>query len=170
MTSWSKRHFFSILLLVLVLQQCITKQEVPNEIIQPEQMAHLITQIHLIEAIVSELGIRKDSSQKIYTYLEQQMLEEEGIDTVLFAKSFDYYTQNPEIFSKVYETAVDSLSEMEERKKRIEDEKRKKKKANRDSIRKVHEHHKFHDLKKGDTLLNSDHSKQVPKAHIKDKN
>jgi hypothetical protein len=118
MASWGSGQNLSIILLLAVLfGDCSGKQEIPKDILDKNQMTKLLIQVHLLEAKVGRLGLRADSAKQVYDHFQRLMLQEAGVDSVSFARSFAYYSDNPQHFKKVYNAVVDSLIERETREK-----------------------------------------------------
>ena len=82
-------------------------------------------QIHLLEAKIGRLGLPSDSAKQVYMHFESELFRALAVDSSIFFKSYDYYSQEPEIFTKIYGAVVDSLMEMESREKLIKDEEEK---------------------------------------------
>lgn len=89
-------------------------------------MTHLLIQIHLIESKVGRVRVSPDSSNVLYYYYENLMLDEVGVDTTLFYTSLDFYSNEPQVYQKIYAAVVDSLLEMESKEKLLHEAERKK--------------------------------------------
>lgn len=123
MASWGSGQFLStIILLAVLFGDCSGKQRLPKDLLSKEEMTHVMIQIHLLEAKMGRLSLRIDSAKKVYRHFEGELLRELKVDSAVFANSFDYYSKNPEVFTKIYNAVVDSLMEMESREKLMLDE------------------------------------------------
>ncbi len=76
---------------------------------EPEMVNYLI-ELHIAEAQVQNLRLKKDSSDKVFQIYEKHLLDKNGLTDSLFIKSYNYYLQEPEVLEKIYETVVDSIS------------------------------------------------------------
>jgi hypothetical protein len=126
MASWGSGQFLStIILLAVLFGDCSGKQDIPEGLLNKQEMTHVMIQIHLLEAKIGRLGLRTDSAKVVYKHFESELFRELKMDTSYFNKSFSYYSKKPEIFTKIYNAVVDSLIEMESREQLIEDEEKK---------------------------------------------
>lgn len=83
-----------------------------------EQMAKLMVEIHVLESKVNRMSIRpRDSAEMVYKHFETQLFEELGISKEQYDRSFAFYLDNPDEYEKVYITVVDSLMQLEKIKK-----------------------------------------------------
>lgn len=166
MASWRRGEFLAIsLLLAVVFTTCSDKIEIPEDVLTKEEMVSVMIRVHLIESKVGKLGQRSDSSKALFDHFERLMIEKKGYDTVRYNRSLSFYTRHPKIFRKVYEAVVDSLMEMdnkrklfEEEKKRLELKEKKKRQKRRDSLKKTRRSMKLSDSLKlifdEDTIIN----------------
>ena len=123
MASWGKGQFLAITILLAVLfGACKEKKEIPEGILPPEEMTHVMINIHLLETKLGRLNVRTDSAKVLFRYFEGLLLQENGIDTATYRKSMDFYTVEPKLFKRVYTAVVDSLLEMESVEKLREEE------------------------------------------------
>jgi len=118
MASWGSGQFLSIIILLAVLfGDCSGKEGTPKGVLSRQQMTHLLIQVHLLETKVARLGLTPDSAEVVYQHFEKLILQRAGVDSATFAGSFEYYSANPRLFTKVYNAVVDSLLERENREK-----------------------------------------------------
>ncbi|MCP4460667.1 MAG: DUF4296 domain-containing protein [Cytophagales bacterium] len=134
MASWGTKHYFSIIILLAVLLgACSEKEQLPEDILSQKRMTHLMIQIHLLEAKVGRMGVRRDSALVVFKHFENKLFEANGIDSTIYYKSFNYYGMHPEYFSEVYAAVSDSMLEIES-KERLKIEAIAKKKLYDDSL------------------------------------
>ncbi len=76
---------------------------------EPEMVSYLI-ELHIAEAQVQNLRLKKDSSEAVFKIYEKYLLAKNGLSDSLFISSYNYYLQEPEILERIYETVVDSIS------------------------------------------------------------
>ncbi len=75
-----------------------------------EQMVNYLIQLHIAEAQVQNLRLRKDSSEIVFNIYEKYLLSESGLSDSLFVNSYNHYLQYPEQLEAIYEVVVDSIS------------------------------------------------------------
>ena len=84
-----------------------------------EQMALVLTDIHVAEARVTKLQLRSlDSSLLIFNKLKADIWKKYKIDTVAYRTSYSYYMSHPKQMSQIYET-VNKKIELREKSNNI---------------------------------------------------
>lgn len=73
-------------------------------------MVNYLIELHIAEAQVQNLRIKKDSSMYVFNIYEKHLLEKYQLNDSLFIRSYNHYLQNPEVLEKIYEAVVDSIS------------------------------------------------------------
>ena len=107
MASWGSGQFLStIILLAVLFGDCSGKQEIPDGLLSKQEMTHIMIQIHLLEAKIGRLGLPSDSAKQVYMHFESELFRALAVDSSIFFKSYDYYSQEPEIFTKIYEIST----------------------------------------------------------------
>ncbi len=86
------------------------KSSGPKEIMTDKQMVNYLIQLHIAEAEVQNLRLRKDSSETVFKIYEKHLLEKNSLTDSLFIDSYNYYLQNPAELELIYEAVVDSIS------------------------------------------------------------
>ena len=82
----------------------------PADLIDEEEMARILTEIHLAEARVGRLGLTSvDSSQMAYKHMEKQIFRKFGVDTAAYRKSYIFYASHPENMEVIYKQVTQSL-------------------------------------------------------------
>ncbi|MFT6866452.1 MAG: hypothetical protein ACJA08_001283 [Cyclobacteriaceae bacterium] len=96
---------------LLLLFGCIQmNSEVPDDLLDKEEMAKVMTEIHILEARIYKLYLKQDSGKFLYDHFEGRLLDSLNIPKDQFDRSLDYYfTQDVKGFQKIYEVVVDSL-------------------------------------------------------------
>ncbi len=90
---------------ILLLTAC----EVPLGVANRQEMAQILADVHLTEALVGQKYAYNDYSTK-RAYFES-VFEKHGITRDDFNKSLDWYARHPNIFSEVYADALEILEE-----------------------------------------------------------
>ncbi|WP_182955866.1 DUF4296 domain-containing protein [Pedobacter gandavensis] len=101
------RNFLYILSFFLLISAC--KPGIPKDIIQPDKMPAILSDIHVVDGYVS--GIPEvDSAKKVAGSFYKGIYKKFGIDSALFAKSMTYYNDNPKLLDDIYIRVVGDLS------------------------------------------------------------
>ena len=89
---------------MLLFTGCVTDEKQPEDTMSEEQMATILTDIHLAESRVNRLQLRSlDSSLMIFNKLKSDIWKKYKVDTVAYRKSYDYYMTRPEMMTRIYE-------------------------------------------------------------------
>lgn len=81
----------------------------PKDLLSEEEMVNVLIDIHLTEGIASSLPIPYDSSQVLYSLLEQEVFVKHQMQDSVFTRSMIYYLQDPAIMDRIYARVIDSL-------------------------------------------------------------
>lgn len=81
----------------------------PKDLLSEEEMVNVLIDIHLTEGIASSLPIPYDSSQVLYSLLEQEVFVKHQVQDSVFTRSMIYYLQDPAIMDRIYARVIDSL-------------------------------------------------------------
>ncbi|VAW28474.1 hypothetical protein MNBD_BACTEROID06-1303 [hydrothermal vent metagenome] len=81
-----------------------------GKIMTHEQMVNYLIQLHIAEAQVQNLRLKKDSSMIVFDIYEKYLLEKNELSDTLFVNSYNYYLKNPIELETIYEAVVDSIS------------------------------------------------------------
>ncbi len=99
------------LTILIIISACSTADNRPADLVPENKMALILTEIHILEAKIKQLGIQKnDSMQAVYDHYERLLFNDFGIDKSQYERSFNYYVNHPKEFNTVYETVVDTLA------------------------------------------------------------
>jgi hypothetical protein len=99
-------RYGAILFLVLLLQLsgCTKEEKPPKNTMSEEQMAAILTDIHLAEARVNRLQLRSlDSSLMIFQKLKEDIWKKYKVDTLAYRESYAYYMTHPQFMTRIYE-------------------------------------------------------------------
>jgi hypothetical protein len=91
-------RFLTIILCILFLASC--KPGIPKTIIQPDDMALVLNDIHIVDGYITT--VRPDSSKIIAASLYNGIYKKFGIDSAKYYTSMDYYYKNPTIMDDIY--------------------------------------------------------------------
>ncbi|MEO6290290.1 MAG: DUF4296 domain-containing protein [Ginsengibacter sp.] len=90
---------FYLFVLLCMFFSCSNKNETPSGIIPPKQMSGIIWDLVKAQALASEVA-RKDSSMNVEArrkILTREVFEIHKTDSNDFDKSYDWYTNRPEL-------------------------------------------------------------------------
>lgn len=121
-----KYGYVAALILMIGCGQKEKTQKKPENLLDKDEITKILIDLHLAEAEVSALNLKKDTSQYLYQQYQHHILNQHNTTDSIYYQSYDYYLAQPETFEKIYETVVDTLSsrrrqyEQDERKSREE--------------------------------------------------
>jgi|GEM_PF-710441 hypothetical protein len=99
----------------LVVAVACGPEKDPLQVLPKEDMVRVLTEIYLAEEKVQRLGLRTDSSAKLFARVTKKIEERTGIPDSIFQNSLRYYMERPRELQDIYTILVDSLSLMEQR-------------------------------------------------------
>jgi len=103
-----QKLFLPVFMIVLV--SCQEKMEKPKNLLTKLQMIDLLVDIHLTEAKVKELYLKRDSSNQLFKILEKEVYERHQTTDSAYKKSILYYLDEMGKMEEIYSAVVDSLS------------------------------------------------------------
>ena len=105
-------HMWSLLLFGWFLTACTAPEdERPDNLVSEDQMADILTEVHIAEARVSRMSLRSvDSSNLAYKRLETQIFKKAGIDTANYRKSYIFYSSHPADMESIYKQVTEKLN------------------------------------------------------------
>lgn len=86
------------------------EEERPQEFLDQQAMAAYLIDFHLAEAAITNVRVERDSSNLLFSLVEDDLLEKHQITQAAFIDSYNYYLQHPEELELLYTVVVDSLS------------------------------------------------------------
>ncbi|WGQ11601.1 DUF4296 domain-containing protein [Pedobacter gandavensis] len=105
------RNFLYILSFFLLFSAC--KPGIPKDIIQPDIMPDVLSDIHVVDGYVSAIPVL-DSAKKVASSFYKGIYTKYGIDSAVLAKSMTYYNNNPQLLADIYTKVVDDLSKQKD--------------------------------------------------------
>jgi len=96
-------------IIILAASSCGNFNE-QDQIMSQDEMVNYLIKLHIAEAQVQNLRLKKDSSVIVFAIYEKHLLSESGLSDSLFINSYNYYLQYPEQLESIYEVVVDSIS------------------------------------------------------------
>ncbi len=101
------KQFIYITISVLLLAGC--KPGIPKDIIQPEEMAEVLRDIHVTDAYIGTVTFIDSMKIKAASYYKG-IYKKHGIDSALYVKSLAYYQNDPKALDKVYAMVLADLN------------------------------------------------------------
>lgn len=82
----------------------------PDNLIDEDQMADILTEIHIAEARTSRLSSTViDSANIAYKHLEKQIFKKFSVDTAAYRTSYAFYAAHPQEMEAIYKQVTDKL-------------------------------------------------------------
>lgn len=104
------RYFSSIVLFAGVLS-CQSENETPPGIIPKNKMISFLIDLHIAEARINDLSLRRDSAEAFFKEVEDSLYAKNGIShDSIYQKSYEYYLRDVNGLDAIYSAVVDSLS------------------------------------------------------------
>jgi len=85
-------------------------EERPEDILSEREMINILVDFHLTEAKLKALKLNRDSSENLFSMLDDEVYEKYGIDDTAYLNSYRYYLDRPQQLNEIYAAVVDSLS------------------------------------------------------------
>lgn len=101
------KQFIFIVIAFLVITGC--KPGVPKDLIQPDEMAEVLHDIHITDAYVGILP-DPDSVKIVAASYYKGIYKKYNIDSALYNKSMDYYYKNPKVLDEIYTRVIAVLA------------------------------------------------------------
>lgn len=79
-----------------------------------DQMKHLLTEIHLANALAFSRSEEKEAQMAMKDDLVDQILAREGLDRETFYQQYQYYIQHPALLDSVYAMIMVDLEQRKE--------------------------------------------------------
>jgi Domain of unknown function (DUF4296) len=105
------KAFLTFLLLLLCF--CCTESTSSQGVLSEDQMVAILIDIQLTEGKASTLPITFDSSQVLYSLMEEEVFRKHGVSDSLFTKSMVYYLEDAGKMDQMYARVIDSLVVLE---------------------------------------------------------
>ena len=105
----------SIIILVVFLISCHTKERVPAGVLDKEKMVRVLTELYIGEEKTNRLGLTRDSAEKVFKIMDGKIEQKTGIPDSVFKRSLNYYFDHPLEMELIYTALVDTLNLKEQR-------------------------------------------------------
>lgn len=97
----------------LFLLACSNTEEipVPEDVLHPEQMILVMTDMHLIEG--AKIGRKIMGDSILLDEYYHKIFDKYQIDKDIFERSFRFYSAEPPVMDKIYERVLENLNELQ---------------------------------------------------------
>jgi len=101
------KNFIYTAFLFLFIAGC--KPGIPSDIIQPDKMALVLNDIHIVDAYITTIP-NMDSSKTIAASYYKGIYKRYEIDSALYGKSMSYYSKHPRVLDEIYDKVTKGLT------------------------------------------------------------
>lgn len=103
-----QRNFFVIVLLVVWSLSGVSCR--PREVLSSRQMEDVLVDLHTADGVIYAADIMYGHEDALKKYYEM-VLEKHGLTQAQFDSSLVWYTNNPQIFNKIYPRVIERLQQ-----------------------------------------------------------
>jgi ferritin-like metal-binding protein YciE len=101
---------FALLCSILIFS-CESAEKPPKDILSKDQMANILSDVHIAEARISQMHLKSmDSSVVIYDYLQKKIYKKYQTDSSEYKKSYNFYASNPESLEEIYNLVTKKIA------------------------------------------------------------
>lgn len=104
-----KKLFFIVSIIAFSACQNIEKSEKPNDLIREDKMVDVISEISLLQ---SARNFNKRLYENSGIKGQEYIFEKYDIDSVQFKRSNDYYSDNYEVYQRIYDSVKNRFEKM----------------------------------------------------------
>ncbi|ETZ21035.1 DUF4296 domain-containing protein [Pedobacter sp. V48] len=101
------KNFIYTAFLFLFVAGC--KPGIPSDIIQPDKMALVLHDIHIVDAYITTIP-NIDTSRTMAAAYYSGIYKRYEIDSALYGKSMAYYSQHPKVLDGIYDKVTKGLT------------------------------------------------------------
>lgn len=101
------RNFLYIVIVFFLISGC--KPGVPKDIIQPDEMAKVLHDIHIADGYLGQIA-RPDSVKIIAAGYYKGIYKKYDIDSALYTRSMNYYYKDPKVLNDIYVKVTGQLT------------------------------------------------------------
>lgn len=108
-------HLLIVLLGALAVAGCAGDDgsSKPDDLIDADKMAHILTEIHLAESQVGRYALSSsDSTKLLFDRLNTRILKKFEVDTSAYRMSYIYYSSHPDKLEAIYKDVTGVLDKM----------------------------------------------------------
>lgn len=97
-------------LLILLFCACSQTQKKPEGLIPRDQMASILTDIHIAEAAATYKTIAGDSLVKFVLAQDEHIFLKHRTTKTEFMKSYRFYADDPKVLNEIYAEVINEIS------------------------------------------------------------
>ena len=101
-----------LILSVIFIYSCERESKTPEYIIPPDKMVNIITDIHITDGLFTLNNVRRRLAKDSVNYYES-IFYNYGFSRSDFDSSINYYSENIDVYDKIYEEVLNKLNEKE---------------------------------------------------------
>lgn len=99
----------------LLFAACVNdRPNVPAELIQPDQMVEILTDIHLVEGNAQVARSYTTAGQDFLDSSYRLVYAQHGVDMQTFDSSYRFYLRHPKFFERMYEQVIENINHFEQ--------------------------------------------------------
>jgi hypothetical protein len=99
-----------VLPLLLFFAACDFEDSPPDDVLAPDKMVAILTDVHIAEGRVSQMRFRSmDSSIVMYDYFQKKLYKKHQTDSAQYKNSYDYYSANPKKLEDIYDKVAKKI-------------------------------------------------------------
>lgn len=107
-------------LLIIIIASCGNgRMNVPENVVQKEELVPLLVDIHLIDAMLNKEKRPHAEKYEDAMVLYPAVLLKHNIDRAVFDSTIKFYVKYPEEFAKIYDDVLEELSKLEGRLQKV---------------------------------------------------
>jgi hypothetical protein len=84
------------------------KPGIPKDLIQPDKMALVLYDIHVFDGYINSVT-QIDTARVVAAGYYKGIYKKFGVDSALYARSWDYYNKHPRVMTEIYTKVVSRL-------------------------------------------------------------
>lgn len=101
------KNFLYIVVVFFFISGC--KPGIPKDIIQPDVMAKVLHDIHIVDGIIA-MTPSVDSAKKMAAAYYKGVYKKYDIDSAIYTKSLNYYYTEPRVMTDIYKNVTAELT------------------------------------------------------------
>ncbi len=103
------KHLIPVLLLFFI--SCKHElQRIPDDVIHPEKMTHILTDMHMADAVAETKAQTGADERSLTLKYHAQIFKNYSVTHEEFVKSQKFYEDNPVLLNKIYDNVLQELS------------------------------------------------------------
>jgi hypothetical protein len=84
--------------------------EKPNNLVSPQKMEQMLSELHIVDALINQKNLSADSAKKLSTDYYDFIYRKYAVTANDFNNSFQYYLHNPADMDSIYLKVLENLN------------------------------------------------------------